>query len=139
MHRIMTIASACLLLTLCACGGKSVSTPTTLHEGLQTFARAQNTCDERAADCSQRPSRPKPPERGPGARADLTYDACAGGILDQGAPLGQVGPDLVITNSTCTVDGTKGPYNFHNVYIFGSGNQSGALVFSNATMDFYAA
>jgi hypothetical protein len=66
-------------------------------------------------------------------------DFCSGGILDQGAPLGTEGPDLVITNMTCTVDGTKKPYNFHNVYIFGSGMQSGTLTFSNATMDFYAA
>ncbi|HLI64277.1 MAG TPA: hypothetical protein VKV05_12830 [Terriglobales bacterium] len=66
-------------------------------------------------------------------------DFCAGGILDQGAPLGQQGPDLVITNMTCTVDGTHAPYNFHNVYIFGSGTGTGALVFNDATMDFYAA
>ncbi len=51
------------------------------------------------------------------------------------------GPDLVITKMTCTVDGTKGPYNFHNVYIFGDGtmNGTGTLVFSNASMKFYAA
>jgi hypothetical protein len=62
-------------------------------------------------------------------------DFCAGGILDHGAPLGQQGPDLVITNMTCTVDGANQPYNFANVYIFGSGT----LAFNNATMDFYAA
>jgi hypothetical protein len=73
----------------------------------------------------------------PAAFAD--FDFCAGGILDSGAPLGQQGPDLVITNMTCTVDGTKAPYNFHNVYVFGSGNKSGTLAFDNATMDFYAA
>ena len=72
------------------------------------------------------------------AAAAIT-DFCAGGILDSGAPLNVQGPDLVITNMTCTVDGTKGPYNFHNVYIFGSGSKQGTLVFSNATMDFYAA
>lgn len=42
-------------------------------------------------------------------------DFCPGGTLDQGAPLGKTGPDLVITNMICTVDGTKAPYNFHNV------------------------
>jgi len=73
----------------------------------------------------------------PVALADT--DFCSGGVLDSGAPLGQAGPDLVITNMTCTVDGTKAPYNFHNVYIFGSGMQTGSLIFSNATMDFYAA
>src|SRR6516162_6836932 len=73
----------------------------------------------------------------PAAFAD--FDMCFGGILDQGAPLGKQGPDLVITNMTCTVDGTKAPYNFHNVYIFGSGMQTGTLVFNDATMDFYAA
>jgi hypothetical protein len=62
-------------------------------------------------------------------------DMCAGGILDQGAALGTEGPDLVITNMTCTVDGTKSPYNFHNVYIFGNGT----LTFDNVTMSFYAA
>jgi hypothetical protein len=71
--------------------------------------------------------------------AAAATDFCSGGILDQGAPLGQLGPDLVITNMTCTVDGTQAPYNFHNVYIFGSGMQTGTLTFSNATMDFYAA
>jgi hypothetical protein len=69
----------------------------------------------------------------PAAAAD--NDFCQGGILDSGAPLGTTGPDLVITGMTCTVDGTKKPYNFHNVYIFGKGT----LVFNNATMDFYAA
>src|SRR5208282_2891831 len=49
----------------------------------------------------------------PVAAADT--DFCTGGILDAGAPLGTTGPDLVITNMTCTVDGTKAPYNFHNV------------------------
>ena len=62
-------------------------------------------------------------------------DMCAGGILDQGAALGTEGPDLVITNMTCTVDGTKSPYNFRNVYIFGNGT----LTFDNVTMIFYAA
>jgi hypothetical protein len=71
--------------------------------------------------------------------AFAAFDMCSGGILDQGAPLGQTGPDLVITNMTCTVDGTKAPYNFHNVYIFGTGMQTGTLTFSNASMDFYAA
>lgn len=66
-------------------------------------------------------------------------DFCAGGVLDQGAPIGQTGPDLVITNMTCTVDGTHAPYNFHNVYVFGSGAGVGKLVFNNATMHFYAA
>jgi hypothetical protein len=75
--------------------------------------------------------------RCPAAFAD--FDFCAGGILDSGAPLGQQGPDLVITNMTCTVDGTKAPYNFHNVYILGTGNNTGTLTFDNATMDFYAA
>jgi len=70
--------------------------------------------------------------------ASAANDFCAGGILDQGAPLGQVGPDLVIYNMTCTVDGTKGPYNFHNVYIFGNGG-TGTLQFDDVTMDFYAA
>ncbi len=74
-----------------------------------------------------------------GASAFAATDFCSGGILDSGAPLGQQGPDLVITNMTCAVDGTKAPYNFHNVYIFGSGNQTGTLTFANATMDFYAA
>ena len=73
----------------------------------------------------------------PYAAADT--DFCAGGILDQGAPLGQPAPDLVIFNMSCTVDGTKGPYNFHNVYIFGTGSKTGTLSFNNATMDFYAA
>ncbi len=73
------------------------------------------------------------------SRALAATDFCSGGTLDQGAPLGQVGPDLVITNMTCTVDGTKAPYNFHNVYIFGSGMQTGTLMFSNVTMQFYAA
>ena len=67
--------------------------------------------------------------------AFANFDFCASEILDQGAPLGQQGPDLVITNMICTVDGTKAPYNFHNVYIFGNGT----LTFNNATMDFYAA
>jgi len=66
-------------------------------------------------------------------------DFCSGGVLDQGAPLGQTGPDLVITNMSCLVDGTKSPYNFHNVYIFCSGNQTGTLTFSDVTMHFYAA
>ena len=65
----------------------------------------------------------------------IGIDFCEGGTLDRGAPLGQEGPDLVITNMTCTVDGTQTPYNFHNVYILGNGT----LTFNNATMDFYAA
>lgn len=68
-------------------------------------------------------------------------DFCKGGILDNGAPLGVIGPDLVITKMTCTVDGSKGPYNFHNVYIFGDGTPqgTGTLAFSNVSMKFYAA
>jgi hypothetical protein len=68
--------------------------------------------------------------------AAAATDMCTGGILDggnKGTP-----PDLVITNMTCTVDGTHGPYYFHNVYVFGSGNQTGTLMFNDATMDFYA-
>ena len=65
----------------------------------------------------------------------IAIDFCEGGVLDRGAPLGQEGPDLVITNMTCTVDGTQTPYNFHNVYILGNGT----LTFNNGTMDFYAA
>lgn len=70
------------------------------------------------------------------AAAVADTDFCSGGILDAGAPLGTQGPDLVITNMTCTVDGiVSKTYNFHNVYIFGKGT----LVFNNATMDLYAA
>ena len=73
--------------------------------------------------------------------AAAATDFCKGGTLDQGAPLGGIGPDLVITKMTCTVDGTKGPYNFHNVYIFGDGTPqgTGTLAFSNVSMKFYAA
>ena len=78
----------------------------------------------------------------PAAAAD--NDFCSGGILDAGAPLGTMGPDLVIgPGVTCTVDGkVSQTYNFHNVYIFGDGmpnGKTGTLVFDNATMDFYAA
>src|SRR5271165_1037478 len=71
-------------------------------------------------------------------------DLCPKGILDAGAPLGTQDPDLVIGPGTsCTVDGkVSKTYNFHNVYIFGDGmpnGKTGALVFNNATMDFYAA
>ena len=71
-------------------------------------------------------------------------DFCKGGILDAGPPLGTQGPDLVIGPGTsCTVDGkVSKTYNFHNVYIFGDGMPNGktaALMFNNATMDFYAA
>ncbi len=139
MHRIVTIVSAGLLLTLCGCGGSFFSPPRTLHEQAQPSARVQSTCDESAGDCSVSAPRQRPPDRTPPSRADLAYDDCSTGVLDQGAPLGQVGPDLVISNMTCTVDGTKAPYNFHNVYILGTGNQTGTLAFSNATMHFYAA
>ncbi len=76
------------------------------------------------------------------ALADI--DVCKGGILDAGPPLGTQGPDLVIGPGTsCTVDGkVSKTYNFHNVYIFGDGMPNGktaALMFNNATMDFYAA
>jgi len=67
--------------------------------------------------------------------AAANTDFCAGKTLDAGAPLGSPGPDLVITGTACTVDGSYKTYNFHNVYIFGGGS----LVFDNATMDFYAA
>ncbi len=45
-------------------------------------------------------------------------DFCKGGILDAGAPLGTLGPDLVIGPGTsCTVDGKVWKtYDFHNVY-----------------------
>ena len=62
-------------------------------------------------------------------------DMCTGGTLDAGAPLGQPGPDLVVTNMTCTVDGSHATYNFHNVYIFGNGK----LTFNEANITFYAA
>ena len=64
-------------------------------------------------------------------------DFCTGGTLDSGKKANP--QDLVVTNMTCTVDGKNAPYYFHNVYIFGSGNQTGTLAFSDATMDFYAA
>ncbi len=64
------------------------------------------------------------------------FDSCKGGTLDSGTKDNP--QDLVVTNMTCTVDGTKGPYYFRNVYIFGSG-ATGTLTFSDATMDFYAA
>jgi len=69
----------------------------------------------------------------PAAAADT--DFCTGGTLDDGAPLGTQGPDLVITAMTCTVDGSHRTYNFHNVYIF----DNATLMFDNETMDFYAA
>ena len=69
-------------------------------------------------------------------------DTCPTGTLDSGPPLGQQGPDLVIEpGTTCTVDGSSKTYNFHNVYIFGDAtqNKTTTLMFSDATMDFYAA
>ncbi len=61
-------------------------------------------------------------------------DFCKGGTLDAGAPLGTVGPDLVITSTTCTVDGSSPTYNFHNVNIF----NGGSLVFADKRIKFYA-
>src|SRR5271165_2582499 len=64
--------------------------------------------------------------------AAQSYDFCTGGTLDGG---NQTSPqDLVITNMTCTVDGSKTSYYFGKVYIFGGGT----LTFNNVTMDFYA-
>jgi len=54
--------------------------------------------------------------------AAANTDFCAGKTLDAGAPLGSPGPDLVITGTACTVDGSYKTYNFHNVYIFGGGS-----------------
>lgn len=123
MSRIVNLVAASLLLALCGCGGAPTSMPATLHEQMQSVTLARSTPQS------------QPPMRQPVARPDLSYDNCQGGTLDQGAPLGQLGPDLVIASMTCTVDGQHGPYNFHNVYILGGGT----LAFSNATMDFYAA
>jgi hypothetical protein len=76
----------------------------------------------------------------PAAVADI--DTCPTGTLGSGPPLGQQGPDLVIgPGNTCKVDGSSKTYNFHNVYIFGDATQmkTATLMFSDATMDFYAA
>ncbi|MGA3210929.1 MAG: hypothetical protein ABSD20_06440 [Terriglobales bacterium] len=65
--------------------------------------------------------------------ASAATDFCVGGKLGAGSkPDPQ---DLVIAGEICTVDGSKGSYYFHNVYVFGKG----MLVFNNATIDFYAA
>src|SRR5208283_5964548 len=44
--------------------------------------------------------------------AAAATDMCTGGILDGGSKGNP--PDLVVTNMTCTADGTHGPYYFHN-------------------------
>ncbi len=127
MHKMLTIASATILLTLCGCGG--ILTPATQGVRMQEM------------DGMSRQSSPavRKPEPVKAVQRDLAVDFCAGGILDQGAALGQPGPDLVINGTNCSADGTNAPYNFHNVYILGNGATPGTLVFGNATMHFYAA
>ena len=126
-HRMLTIASAALLLTLCGCGG--MASPIPSGERVQAVAAVSRV----PSDIT------RGPVSSPRSERDPAVDFCSGGILDNGAPLGTIGPDLVINSMTCTVDGTNKPYNFHNVYILGTGSATGTLTFSNATMDFYAA
>ena len=70
------------------------------------------------------------------------YDFCEGGVLDQGSQ-GQPRDLIILPGMTCKVDGTKKPYYFRNVYVFGDATtdpaKTATLVFSNVTMDFYAA
>jgi hypothetical protein len=78
----------------------------------------------------------------PSAVAQTTYDFCEGGTLGKGNKAQP--PELVILpGMTCKVDGKNAPYYFHNVYIFGDATpeheKTATLVFSNVTMDFYAA
>ena len=125
MHRIMNLVAASFLLALCGCGVPTTM-PATLHEEMQS----------QPATIAQVPPKSEPPmSRPPVAHPGLNYDNCPGGTLDQGAPIGQQGPDLVIANMTCTVDGTHATYNFHNVYVL----SGGTLTFSDKMMDFYAA
>ena len=126
-HKMLTIASAAFLLTLCGCGG--MANPIPSGERMHAVAAVNHV----PSDTTRGPASTTRPE------GDAATDFCSGGILSNGAPLGTIGPDLVISNMTCTVNGANGPYNFHNVYILGTGGASGTLAFSNATMDFYAA
>src|SRR5580692_11828915 len=126
-HRMLTIASAALLLTLCGCGG--MASPIPSGERVQAVAAVSRVPSDTTHG----------PVSSPRSERDPAVDFCSGGILDNGAPLGTIGPDLVINSMTCTVDGTNKPYNFHNVYILGTGSATGTLTFSDATMDFYAA
>jgi hypothetical protein len=122
MRKTLTAASIALFLALCGCGGGSFAAPVISRDHPQPLANVP----------TQRPVTVTRESGGP--------DFCTGGILDQGAPLGQPGPDLVIYNTTCTVDGSapNHQYNFHNVYILGTGGLSGTLAFNNVTQDFYA-
>src|SRR5580693_5857451 len=108
-HRMLTIASAALLLTLCGCGG--MASPIPSGERVQAVAAVSRV----PSDIT------RGPVSSPRSERDPAVDFCSGGILDNGAPLGTIGPDLVINSMTCTVDGTNKPYNFHNVYILGTG------------------
>src|SRR5215469_2936591 len=70
------------------------------------------------------------------------YDFCEGGVLDKGNQ-GQPADLVILPGKTCKVDGTNNPYYFRNVYVFGNATtdptKTATLVFSNVTMDFYAA